>query len=143
MGTEYCLGMHGDVKTPSGNGIAIMAYEMSGNFDVYVDLPKEKVDIDAWNNAARVDIWEDIDPQKLFSIGCKVIDVAKKQMDHDDEHGNTRFLYEEYLSKLSYEQQLAELKQFCIDMMDYTNQSPIEDIYIMLHKVLIQLKDNK
>jgi hypothetical protein len=80
MGTEYCLGNHGDEDTPQGIGISLMAYEMSGTFDVYVDLPKEKVDLDAWDNAARIDVWEKIDPSKLLKIGKNFIRIAQQHM---------------------------------------------------------------
>jgi hypothetical protein len=46
----------------------------------------------------------------------------------------TRFAYEEYLKELSPKEQLAELRQFFIDMMDWTEQSPAEDIYILSEK---------
>ena len=62
MGTEYCLGKHGAENTPQGLGVSLMAYEMSGCFDVYVDLPKSSVGMDDWDDAARVNIWDKIDP---------------------------------------------------------------------------------
>jgi hypothetical protein len=81
MGTEYCLGKHGEVPTPAGNGISLMAYEMSGTFDVYVDIPREKVDMEAWDNAARVNLWEKIDPADLFNIGLNIMQIAKRHLE--------------------------------------------------------------
>ena len=80
MGTEYCLGKHGTAMTPAGPGISLMAYEMSGRLDVYVDLPKELVDMDAWTDAARVDLWKDVDPIDLFKIGQNIMAVARQHM---------------------------------------------------------------
>jgi hypothetical protein len=77
MGSEYTLGKHEtNVETPTGFGISLMAYEMSGTFDVYADLPKDRVDVDAWENAARVDLWKDLDPESLFLIGYNIMRTA-------------------------------------------------------------------
>lgn len=78
MGTEYCLGKHGTADTPQGLGISIMAYEMSGEFAVYLDLPKELVDVDAWDDAARVNVWEKVDPDDLLRIGLNIVRIAKQ-----------------------------------------------------------------
>ena len=40
------------------------------------------------------------------------------------------------LSNLSKEDQIKELKQFFINMMDYTEQTESEEIYIKLHDTL-------
>jgi hypothetical protein len=82
MGSEYRLGTHDEAKTPSGPGISLMVYEMSGSYDVYVDLPIERVDMDAWpadvdcDASARVDLWNDVDPIDLFAIGLQTLAVA-------------------------------------------------------------------
>lgn len=49
---------------------------------------------------------------------------------------NPRFDYEEYLEKLSYKEQVAEVKQFFIDMMDWTQQSDEMEIYLKLHEFI-------
>src|SRR3990167_2995542 len=84
MGTEYCMGKHGDAITPQGIGISFMAYEMSGMFDVYMDLPKTQVDMDAWDEAARVNLWEKIDPVKLYKIGLNIMDIARRHIDEEE-----------------------------------------------------------
>jgi len=77
MGSEYCLGNHGDAETPQGPGVSLMGYEMSGLFDVYIDLPREFIDLDAWENAARVSIWKDLDPDELYRIGSNICRIAE------------------------------------------------------------------
>lgn len=47
-----------------------------------------------------------------------------------------RLAYEDCLKDLSAESQIAELRQFFIDMMDWNQQSGREDIYILLEKSL-------
>ena|SRR5579859_584144 len=84
MGTEYCLGKHGKEITPQGEGICLMAYEMSGTLDVYVDLPKGQVDMDAWENAARVNLWKKVDPADLFTIGLSVMHVTSQHMTKEE-----------------------------------------------------------
>lgn len=49
---------------------------------------------------------------------------------------DARILYCSVLSLLPPNKQKEELKQFFIDMMDYTEQTDIEDVYIDLHKFL-------
>ena len=110
MGTEYCLGKHGKEKTPQGDGIHLMAYEMSGEFDVYIDLPKERVDMDAWDDAsknaesdrsrpssisgcaARVNLWEHVDPIKLFEIGLNIITIASLNAEGDKRTGDRKMI---------------------------------------------------
>lgn len=47
-----------------------------------------------------------------------------------------RIEFGDYLSKLSVEEHFAELQQFLFDMMDWTEQSDEETIYIELDKTL-------
>jgi len=53
----------------------------------------------------------------------------------------TRLSYEDQLRKLATKEQLAELRQFFIDMMDWTEQSPAEDIYILSEKNLKMVEE--
>jgi len=91
MGSEYCLGTHGEIETPQGLGVKLMAYEMSGAFDVFIDLPKESVELDAWENAVRVNLWDNIDPIALYKIGMNIKRIASYHMLEQDiieaEHG--------------------------------------------------------
>lgn len=84
MGTEYCLGCHGKAMTPQGVGVSLMAYEMSGALDVYADMPKEKVDVEAWEDAARINLWEKVNPSELFRIGLNIIQIAKQHMSDEE-----------------------------------------------------------
>jgi hypothetical protein len=77
MGTEYVLGRHDPVETVNGDGICLMAYEMSGLLDLYVDLPKDRVDVEAWPDCARVDLWNGVTPEELLKIGLEITKVAK------------------------------------------------------------------
>ena len=88
MGTEYRLGCHGDEETVSGAGTTLMAYEMSGVFDVYADVPKERVDIDAWDTCARVDLWNKVDPVDLLSMGINIVKIATFAIDLNKEESD-------------------------------------------------------
>lgn len=44
--------------------------------------------------------------------------------------------FEEYLKDLPAEEQFQQLKQFIINMMDWTEQSRAEDIYIEIYNVM-------
>jgi len=81
MGTEYILGCVGNEDMPDGKGVALKAYEMSGEFDVYALVPQERIDMEAWPNAAHVNLWDDIEPSKLFQIGLNIMEVASQWMD--------------------------------------------------------------
>ena len=43
-------------------------------------MPKKLVDMDAWNDAARVDLWKEVDPVHLFRMGQEFIRVASQQL---------------------------------------------------------------
>ncbi len=76
MGTEYVLGVHDNVDTVNGHGVFLSAYEMSGLFSVQIDLPKDRVDIDAWDSCARVELWNDVTPEELLRIGKNIVNIA-------------------------------------------------------------------
>lgn len=82
MGTEYTLGKHDiEEETVNGDGIHLQAYEMSGLFDVYIDIPKDRVDMDAWDSCARVNLWNEVTPEELFNIGINIVRIAKQELD--------------------------------------------------------------
>ena len=76
MGTEYTLAKfdHPDYN----NGFQLLAYEMSGCFDIYSDVPKKRVDMDAWENEARVDFDYNITPDRLLEIGLNICKIARE-----------------------------------------------------------------
>lgn len=86
MGTEYTLGKHDEVMTVNGQGIHLQAYEMSGLFDVYTDIPKDRVDLEAWEDCARVDLWKNVTPDELLKIGSRIIEIAKQELHKYDWH---------------------------------------------------------
>jgi hypothetical protein len=88
MGTEYTLGVHGSCDTPQGKGVRLLAYEMSGLLDVYVDVPKDQVDIDAWEDAARVVLWNNVEPKDLLRMGLNFIKIACRNMSEEDRASN-------------------------------------------------------
>lgn len=54
-----------------------------------------------------------------------------------------RYAYEAALAAMDEDAQVAELKQFCVDMMDATQQSPAEEIYFALDVRLTTLERRK
>lgn len=53
---------------------------------------------------------------------------------------NPQSEYELYLASLSYQEQIANLRQFFINMMDYTEQDDPMEIYILLEETIGKLK---
>ena len=77
MGTEYCLGNHGTIETSEGLGSSIKAYEMSDEFEVYVDVPKI-TEIEDFEDITRIYLWEKVTPIELLKIGINFINIANQ-----------------------------------------------------------------
>ena len=60
---------------------------------------------------------------------------AQRQAKNNPEITSSQMLA---LSEKTYDEQVSSIQQFLVDMMDYTEQSGIEELYIMLYDKLIE-----